>query len=268
MEGQALVQQDRNPYQIMDALDDEIIKAELENRIIDTWVYSFTGSDGKFQSGLSKVGVDASCTEMAKQGNVIREGVISFQMDPTDKEYILFQGIATRYIVTPDGKEMMMESVNGTKRQWIKMKSKGKIVDDSFWYEKGAMKALRNARARLIPEEIRTKIIALAKQKGKVKQVNTTETESETTPEEKPMSDPQRKKLWAMMKSEKELTDAEAKKFFDWYIEKGETVEVKGKPTLTSQGASAFIKDFDKLFDEFTQQPIEQPIEGEGEPWE
>lgn len=83
----------------------------------------------------------------------------------------------------------------------------------------------------------------------------------------KPMSDPQRKKLWAMMKSEKELTDAEAKKFFEWYIEKGETVEVKGKPTLTSQSASAFIKDFDKLFDEFTQQPIE-PIEGENEPWE
>jgi hypothetical protein len=98
----ALVTQERNPYQIMDALDDELIKAELENRIVDTWVYSFP-MDGKNQTGLSKVGVDACCTEMAKSGNVIREGAVTFQKDPIDSEYVLFQSMATRYLINQDG---------------------------------------------------------------------------------------------------------------------------------------------------------------------
>ena len=182
MTEQALVQQDRTPYQIMDALDDELIKAELENRIVNTWVYTFT-QDGRPQSGLSKIGVDACCTEMAKQGNVIREGAVTFLIDPTDKEYILFQGMATRFIVGEDGSEIQMESVNGTKRQWVNMKKRdGKIITDPFWFEKGSMKCLRNARARLIPEEIRTKIIALAKQGGKTQKVEPEKTKEKKSP--------------------------------------------------------------------------------------
>jgi len=186
MQEKSLIPQERNPYQIMDRMDDSLIEAELENRIVTTWVYSFTGSDGKFQSGLSKVGVDACCTEMAKTGHIIREGEIRFQIDPTDSEYVLFQGMAERYVVNNDGTEVKMEIVNGTKRQWTMMKSKGKIINDPFWYEKGAMKAIRNARARMIPEEIRTKIITLAKQKGRVKDVNSSQ---------KPLKPPQSKKL-------------------------------------------------------------------------
>jgi len=173
MEEKALVTQNRDPYQIMDSLDDALIEAEIENRIVNTWVYAFTGSDGKFQSGLSKIGVDACCTEMAKTGHVIREGEVKFAPDPISSEHILFQGPATRYAINREGQEVKMESVNGTKRQWIRMKLKtGKVIDDPFWFEKGAMKALRNARARLIPEEIRTKIILLAKTKGKVKNID------------------------------------------------------------------------------------------------
>jgi len=158
-------------YQIMDAMDDEIIKAELENRVVKTWVYSYRGSDGKQVEGLSKVGVDACCTEMAKTGHVIREGEVKFSADPTNKEYILFMGQATRHVLDGE-KHIEMEVVNGTKRQWIKMKRKdGSIVDDPFWFEKGAMKALRNARSRLIPEEIRTKIITFARQQNRVKEV-------------------------------------------------------------------------------------------------
>jgi len=178
----SLVPQARDPYQIMDRMDDSLIEAELENRIVKTWVYSFTGSDGKFQSGLSKVGVDACCTEMAKTGHIIREGEVKFQIDPTNDEYILFQGIATRYAISKEGKEIMMEAVNGTKRQWTMMKKRdGKVVNDPFWYEKGAMKALRNARARMIPEEIRTKIITLAKQKGRIKDINSNDKPPKST---------------------------------------------------------------------------------------
>ena len=169
-----LIKREDNIFLAFDRMDDSLIEAELENRIVTTWVYSFTGSDGKFQSGLSKVGVDACCTEMAKTGHIIREGEIRFQVDPTDSEYVLFQGMAERYVINNDGTEVKMETVNGTKRQWIMMKKKdGKVVSDPFWYEKGAMKAIRNARARMIPEEIRTKIITLAKQKGRVKDLKT-----------------------------------------------------------------------------------------------
>ena len=177
---QGIVTHEKNPYQIMDRMDDNIIEAELENRIIDTWVYSFTGSDGRQQTGLSKVGVDASCTEMAKQGNVIREGKVEYKRDPTNSEFMLFQGLATRYFIDHEGNEVEMESVNGTKRQWIKMKLRdGSIMDDPFWFEKGAMKALRNARARLIPEEIRTKIITLAKDKGRIKNIDSENEENQ-----------------------------------------------------------------------------------------
>lgn len=250
---EALTVKDRNPYSIMDSLDDEIIKAELENRVVKTWVYSFS-SEGREQTGLSKVGVDACCTEMAKQGNVIREGAITFTPDPTNKEYVLFQGMATRYVVNADGKEIKMEEVNGTKRQCIMMRRKDKsIEEDPFWYEKGAMKAIRNARARLIPEEVKSKIIAFAKEKGRVKNIDETKDFGDI-PDFKPpkaenkpqtdsdlMTEPQRRKLWAMMK-EATLSNDEAKAFFDWYGHGGQ---------LTKKEASEWIENFDTTLDDF-----------------
>jgi hypothetical protein len=108
---------------------------------------------------------------MAKNGHIIREGDVRFEADPVNKDYVLFQGTATRYAIV-NGTEIRYECVNGVKRQWTKMKLKtGNIIADPFWFEKGAMKALRNARARLIGEDIKASIIALAKQKGKVKDV-------------------------------------------------------------------------------------------------
>jgi hypothetical protein len=126
-----------------------------------------------------------------------------------------------------------MEAVNGTKRQWVKMKSKGKIVDDPFWYEKGAMKALRNARSRLIPEEIRSKIITLAKTKGRVKDIQHEVREQQQTGQTKDdkITDAQRKKLFAKMK-ESGLSGDEPKSFYDFVSPK------------TSKDASDFIEFF------------------------
>uniref|UniRef100_A0A6M3XZI6 Uncharacterized protein n=1 Tax=viral metagenome TaxID=1070528 RepID=A0A6M3XZI6_9ZZZZ len=249
----ALVSQDRNPYQVMDILDDELIKAELEHRIVDTWVYSFS-SGGTLQTGLSKVGVDACCTEMAKAGNVIREGEVKFQRDPTDPEYILFQGSAKRFAITHEGKEIEMESVNGTKRQWTKMKKKdGKVVDNPFWFETGAMKALRNARARLIPEEIRTKIISLAKQKGKVKDIDGKKTTSTSSKSKTPKArtEAQRKKMYAMTMA-KGINTEETSDFLSWLKTKGETIDVDGKEVVTMEAASDIFDNFDAYFSEFS----------------
>jgi hypothetical protein len=228
--GNDLVEKDEdNVYQVMDHLDDSLIEAELENRIADTWVYSFS-SGGKQQTGLSKVGVDECCNEMAKQGNIIREGKVEYQRDPISDEHVLFQGIATRVVHDREGNEAMMESVNGTKRQWVKMKLKdGKVVDDPFWFEKGSMKALRNAKSRLISATVRTKIIMIAKDKGRVRDVGSSESTEEESPKptddvapgepkigdaDADMTTPQRKKIWAMI-YEQGLVPAKAKAFYD-----------------------------------------------------
>jgi len=179
-------------FQIMDRFDDEIIEAELKNRVIDTWSYSFKDSDGRLQEGLSKVGVDEACVEMSKRGYIIREGVISMQTDPTDAQYILFQVPASLVRITSESKEILMDVVNGTKRQWIKMKLKsGQIVYDPFWYEKGAMKAARNARSRLIPSETKARILLLARQKNKTRNVDETSTgTSQAAPQSKKANKP------------------------------------------------------------------------------
>jgi hypothetical protein len=74
-------------------------------------------------------------------------------------------------------------------------------------------------------------------------------------PDRKPWSDPQRKKLWSMMKGEKELTDTEAKRFFEYYIEThaNEVMDIDGKKALTAKGAHDFIGQFEQAFEAFTK---------------
>jgi len=185
MENAPAVKPAEDVFQIMDRLDDELIEAELKNRVVNTWSYSFKGSDGRLQEGLSKVGVDEACVEMSKRGYIIREGQIVMTPDPTNAEYMLFQVPASLIRITGEGKEVLMDVVNGTKRQWIRMKLKdGSTVKDPFWYEKGAMKAARNARSRLIPSETKAIILMLARQKGKQKEI-TSGTESPLKPPKK-----------------------------------------------------------------------------------
>jgi len=200
-------------FQIMDTLDDEMIEAELKNRVVDTWSYSFPGSDGKLAEGLSKVGVDEACVEMSKRGYIIREGEIVMRQDPINAQYLLFQVPASLIRITAEGREILMDVVNGSKRQWVKMKKRnGMIVDDPFWYEKGAMKAARNARSRLIPSETKTTILMLARQKGKRKSINPTanapkssqkspEPPQSTNTEKPPDTGEQGKKGWATKKA-------------------------------------------------------------------
>ncbi len=73
------------------------------------------------------------------------------------------------------------------------------------------------------------------------------------------MTDKQRGKLWALMKSEKELSDTEARTFMAWVQARPEsqvmdiTKDGKAMKVLSMKSASNFIENFDKLFDEFTK---------------
>ncbi len=167
-------EQQENVFALFDKLDDDIILAEIENRVVSTWVYHFI-QDGQDIWGLSKKGVDQALMELEKQGIIYDEPIVSIQPDPTDPDYILFFANIRKFRYDAQIRKIDLGSVSGYKRQCIKHKSG---VNDPFWFEKGAAKATRNAKARTIPVEIETKIIALAKTQGKVKQIDDVESEA------------------------------------------------------------------------------------------
>lgn len=193
-------------YQIIDLLDDKAVLAELEGRISEAWVYHFEQRDeqtGKVREvwGLSKVGVDTASREMAKRGEALREVELRWEPDPKDEQFVLFTAAAERVAVTVDGKEIRLDRAFGTKRQCLFIQNRKEGITkrpDPFWFEKGSAKALRNARQRLISEEARATIIALAKKEGKVQplqgKVVETETQARPQTEAKPQTEarPQR----------------------------------------------------------------------------
>ena len=209
---------DINPYKVMDALDDEIIVAEMENRIVEHWVYAFK-QDGKMVSNLSKAGVDACCTEMAKSGHIIEEQLVQFAPDPGDPHAFLFTVVASRVLVNLEtGQRIIMDTVNGAKRQSMKDKH-GKF--NHFWFEQGAMKAARNARNRLIPEEVKVKILALAKERKKIKGVTPEDAErvsgqKTTEPKSTANTYADRSKVQAWISDNIGSSDDETKAFKQW----------------------------------------------------
>ena len=168
------VRDDSLPFRLMDALDDQLIISELEGRMPEVLTYHFTDK-GQEVWGLSKAGVDEATGELAKQGEVIRELELNF----TDGEAEAFFTVrAGRFVISKEGKEILLDTKFGAKRQ-PKKTSKGN--DNSFWYEQGCIKACRNASMRLIPKTIVQAVIDHAKSKGKVKEVKAEENGKEQT---------------------------------------------------------------------------------------
>lgn len=224
------VRNDQAVFQLMDALDDDLVKAELEGRITNLWVYHFTDK-GQEVVGLSKTGVDAACNEFAKSGHVIEEGEAKWSTDPVDPEYMLFSITATRYLVNLEtGERIRMETVNGAKRQGRKHKN-GKF--NPFFFETGVSKAARNARSRLIPEEVKAAIIAKARADGKVRKLTV-----EDLPKDKPKEetteimyakDKDKRFLEAWIK---EHLDGDREAFKEWAAELNMIHKENGKYSL------------------------------------
>lgn len=156
-----------DPFALMDRLDDDAIVAELEGRIVDVLVYRIKDSTGRITEGLSKPGVDACVREMCKQGEVLRE--LELEVTENEREYLAKCKVG-RYAVkfnpeTGETKEVLLDTAFGVKRQ-------AKFYDDGrpniFAFEQACMKAARNAKFRLIPEDLKQRLIALAKKEGKV----------------------------------------------------------------------------------------------------
>jgi hypothetical protein len=96
-------------------------------------------------------------------------------VDEVDSEYMLISMLCGRYVIE-NGQEVLTDTVVGAKRVWRKMQlkdkpdgTKGDIVPDKFWFEKGIGMAERNGKKKLLPSEFVTEVIAkYLASKGKV----------------------------------------------------------------------------------------------------
>jgi len=172
------------PFEVMERVEDEAVIQELRGEVIETLVYEFTDRDSHRVVGLSKAGVDRVASEMAMKGEVLRE--LDFELIP-DSDSVTAVVKAGRFAVSQDGREILLETVFGTKRQprkreiYVRGKDGKPIIkdgqplrrleDDPFVVEVAMVKAARNAKRRLMPESLITKVIDMARKEGKVRKL-------------------------------------------------------------------------------------------------
>jgi hypothetical protein len=106
-----------DPFQLMDRMDEEALRKELEGVATTDLVY-VVKEGGQEVVGLSKSGVDECCMALVSQGQVIREEDLQYEVinDGDDRE-ALFKVKAARYAVSPEGQEVRLDQVIGVKRQ-------------------------------------------------------------------------------------------------------------------------------------------------------
>jgi hypothetical protein len=106
-----------DPFQLMDRLDEEALRKELEGIASEELVY-VVKEGGQEVVGLSKVGVDECCMVLVAQGQVIREEELSYELlGEGDDQEALFKVRAARFAVSPSGAEVRLDQVIGVKRQ-------------------------------------------------------------------------------------------------------------------------------------------------------
>ena len=107
-----------DPFQLMDRLDDEALRKELEGVASTDLVYLVRDGGGQEVVGLSKSGVDECCMALVSQGQVIREEDLQYEVlgEGEDRE-ALFKVKAARFAVSPTGQDVRLDQVIGVKRQ-------------------------------------------------------------------------------------------------------------------------------------------------------
>ena len=106
-----------DPFQLMDRLDEEALRKELEGVASTDLVY-VVKEGGQEIVGLSKTGVDECCMALVSQGQVIREEDLHYEvLGEGDDREALFKVRAARFAVSPGGQEVRLDQVIGVKRQ-------------------------------------------------------------------------------------------------------------------------------------------------------
>ncbi len=106
-----------DPFQIMDRLDEEALRKELEGVSTTDLVY-VVREGGQEVVGLSKTGVDECCMMLVAQGKAIREEDLTYDVIGENEEReALFKVKAAQFAVSPTGQEVRLNQVIGVKRQ-------------------------------------------------------------------------------------------------------------------------------------------------------
>ena len=106
-----------DPFQLMDRMDEEALRRELDG-VAGTDLVYVVKEGGQEVVGLSKTGVDECCMALVSQGQVIREEDLQYEVigEGEDRE-ALFKVKAARFAVSPAGQEVRLDQVIGVKRQ-------------------------------------------------------------------------------------------------------------------------------------------------------
>jgi hypothetical protein len=106
-----------DPFQLMDRMDEEALRKELEGVAAQDLVY-VVKEGGQEVVGLSKTGVDECCMALVAQGQVIREEDLQYEvLGEGEEREALFKVRAARFAVSPDGQDVRLDQVIGVKRQ-------------------------------------------------------------------------------------------------------------------------------------------------------
>jgi hypothetical protein len=106
-----------DPFQLMDRMDEEALRKELEG-IASTDLVYVVKEGGQEVVGLSKTGVDECCMALVAQGQVIREEDLQHEViGEGENREALFKVKAARFAVSPTGQEVRLDQVIGVKRQ-------------------------------------------------------------------------------------------------------------------------------------------------------
>jgi len=106
-----------DPFQLMDRLDEEALRKELDGIAATDLVY-VVREGGQEIVGLSKTGVDECCMALVAQGQVIREEDLQHEVIGEGEEReALFKVKAARFAVSPAGQDVRLDQVIGVKRQ-------------------------------------------------------------------------------------------------------------------------------------------------------
>src|SRR6476619_4064119 len=118
-----------DPFQLMDRLDEEALRKELEG-VANTDLVYVVREGGQEVVGLSKTGVDECCMALVSQGQVIREEDLQYELigDGESRE-ALFKVKAARFAVSPSGQDVRLDQVIGVKRQALYYESTQLDID-------------------------------------------------------------------------------------------------------------------------------------------
>jgi hypothetical protein len=106
-----------DPFQLMDRMDEEALRREMEG-VAPTELVYVVKEAGQEVVGLSKTGVDQCCMALVSQGQVIREENLQYELIGEGEEReALFKVKAARFAVGPSGQEVRLDQVIGVKRQ-------------------------------------------------------------------------------------------------------------------------------------------------------